>query len=122
MIGWVFRNTDDLGRRIAALLGGSLFITPYAMHYDAAMLSPAAAFMLARRPSPAAWIVAAIASAILCLATQRHWGSAAVTAFTLFAALTPAKALAWRTSEFEAGQLWPRSAPRQHGMEGIDRA
>jgi hypothetical protein len=104
------------------LLGGSLFITPYAMHYDAALLSPAAAFMLARRPSPAPWIVAAIASAILCLATQRHWGSAAVTAFTLFAALMPANALSWRTPEFEAGRLWPRSAPRQHSLEGIDRA
>jgi len=122
MVVVVFRSTGDLARRVAALLGGSLFITPYAMHYDAALVAPAAAIMLAQRPSPAPWILAAIASAILCLASQPHWGSAAVTAFTLFAALMPARALAWRSSEFEAGRLWPRPAPRPLRLEGTDRA
>jgi hypothetical protein len=110
MVAWVFRTTDDLARRVAALLGGSLFITPYAMHYDAALVAPAAAIMLARRPSPGAWIAALIASVVLCFASQPHWGAAAVTAFTLFAALTPAGALggSWRAAEFEGGRLLPR--------------
>jgi len=124
MVAWVFRSTGDLARRIAALLGGSLFITPYAMHYDAALVAPAAAIMLARRTSPGAWIAALIASFVLCFASQSHWGAAAVTAFTLFAALTPAGALGgnWRASEFEAGSLLPPSSPRIHRLEGIDRA
>jgi hypothetical protein len=38
-IAWtVFRKTEDPARRLAALLGGALFISPYAMHYDAALL------------------------------------------------------------------------------------
>jgi len=114
MVVAVFRNTDDLARRIAALLGGSLFITPYAMHYDGALVAPAAAIMLARRPGPGAWTAAFIASVVLCYASKAHWGAAAVTAFTLFAALTPARAFGgtWRVSEFAAGRLLP---PRTRG-------
>jgi hypothetical protein len=70
-------------------LGGSLFLTPYAMHYDGALLAPSAALMLATRPNPGAWIPAFIAGGVLCFAAIPHWGAAAVTAFTLFAALSP---------------------------------
>jgi hypothetical protein len=85
----VFRKTEDPARRIAALLGGGLFITPYAMHYDAALLAPAAALMLTHRSRPGAWVAAAIAGAVLCCAAIPHWGAAAVTAFVLWTALTP---------------------------------
>ena len=53
MVWIVFRRTEDPARRLAALFGGGLFITPYAMHYDAALLAPAAALMLTHRA--AAW-------------------------------------------------------------------
>ncbi len=89
MVWSVFRKSEDPARRIAALLGGSLFITPYAMHYDAALLAPAAALMLTRRTHPADWIVALGASGLLCCATVPYWGAAGVIAFALWTALTP---------------------------------
>jgi len=123
MVWMVFRRTQDPARRLVALLGGGLFISPYAMHYDGALLAPAAALMLANRPSPGAWIAAFAASVVLCFAAIPHWGAAAVTAFTLFAALTPATAFGgrWRVAEF-AGKS--RAAPPEpvHGLEGVDRA
>ena len=90
VMAWrVFRRTDDPARRLTALLGGSLFITPYAMHYDAALLAPAAALMLTHRSRPGGWTFALLASALLCCAAIPHWGAAAVTAFVLLVALTP---------------------------------
>ena len=124
MVAVVFRTTDDLARRVAALLGGSLFITPYAMHYDGALVAPAAALMLAQRPAPGAWIAAFIADFVLCFAAKAHWGAAAVTAFTLYAALVPAGAFGggWRRAEFAAGRLWPRSPLPVQGLHGVDQA
>jgi hypothetical protein len=97
VMAWmVFRRTTDPARRLAALLGGGLFVTPYAMHYDAALLVPAAALMLTHRTQPGPWIAAVIAGALLCCAAIPHWGAAAVTAFTLWTALTPETLLAGR--------------------------
>ena len=88
-IAWtVFRKTEDPARRLTALLGGGLFISPYAMHYDAALLAPAAALMLTHRAAPRAWIMALFAGALLCCAAIPHWGAAAVTAFVILVALT----------------------------------
>jgi hypothetical protein len=89
MVWMVFRRSADPARRLAALLGGGLFVTPYAMHYDAALLAPAAALMLTHRTAPGAWILAVAAGAVLCCAAIPLWGAAAVTAFTLWTALTP---------------------------------
>jgi len=90
VICWrVFRGTDDPARRLTALLGGSLFITPYAMHYDAALLAPAAALMLTHRSSPGAWIAALGAGALLCCAAIPYVGAAAVTGFVLWVSLMP---------------------------------
>jgi hypothetical protein len=119
MAAWVFRRTGDLARRTAALLGGSLFITPYAMHSDAALLAPAAVLMLARRPSPGPWIIAFIAAVLLCCCTVPHWGAAAVTAFTLIASLTPAGILAGRRSLNPYRPPLPSAGPE---LEGVDRA
>jgi len=96
MVWMVFRKTDDMARRIAALLGGGLFITPYAMHYDAALLAPAAALMLTQRPQPGAWLAALAATALLCCAAIPHWGAAAVTGFVLWVGLTPETLFAGR--------------------------
>ena len=85
----VFRKTEDPARRLTALLGGGLFVTPYAMHYDAALLAPAAALMLTHRRQPGDWMVAIGASALLCCAAIPQWGAAAVTAFVLLVALMP---------------------------------
>jgi hypothetical protein len=89
MVWMVFRKTWDPARRIAALLGGGLFITPYAMHYDAALLAPAMALLLTCRTQPGAWVTALLASALLCCAAVPHWGAAAVAAFVLWTALAP---------------------------------
>jgi hypothetical protein len=97
VMAWmVFRKTGDPARRIAALLGGGLFITPYAMHYDAALLAPAAALMLTQRTRPGAWKAALAATVLLCCAAVPHWGSVGVIGFTLLAALTPETAFAGR--------------------------
>jgi hypothetical protein len=96
MVWMVFRKTEDAARRIAALLGGGLFITPYAMHYDAALLAPAVALLLTHRMQPGAWLTALAASALLCCAAIPHWGAAAVAVFVLWVALAPESLFAGR--------------------------
>ena len=63
VMAWmVFRRSADPARRLAALLGGGLFVTPYAMHYDAALL--VAGGRADADPSHSAgrpWIAAAVA-------------------------------------------------------------
>jgi hypothetical protein len=101
----VFRKTADPARRLTALFGGAIFITPYAMHYDAALLAPAAALILTHRSQPVDWLAALGASALLCCAAIPHWGAAAVTAFILAVSLTPEAAFAGR---FKLAGLAPR--------------
>jgi len=48
LVWWTFRVREDALARSAAMLGGALLISPYAMHYDAALLAPAAAAGMAR--------------------------------------------------------------------------
>ena len=107
MVWMVFARTADPARRLAALLGGGLFVTPYAMHYDAALLAPAAALMLTHRTAPGAWILAFVAGAVLCCAAIPLWGAAAVTAFTLWTALTP-ETLLMGEAALGAGE-WPQA-------------
>lgn len=89
LAGWVFRASQDPARRLVALLGGALYVTPYAMHYDAALLAPAAALMLVGRTRSWPWLAALAGAAVLCLAAWPRWGAAAVTAYVLWAALLP---------------------------------
>ena len=96
IVWFVFRKTEDPARRLTALFGGAIFVTPYAMHYDAALLAPAAALMLTHRAQPGDWLVAIGASALLCCAAIPHWGAAAVTLFVLAVSLTPENAFAGR--------------------------
>jgi len=87
MVWFVFRRTESLPRRLAALLGGALFVTPYAMHYDAALLAPAVALLLARPAGVGGWILALAAGALLSCAGIPHWGAVAVTAVIPLVAL-----------------------------------
>ena len=113
MVWMVFRRSADPARRLAALLGGGLFVTPYAMHYDAALLAPAAALMLTHRTRPGAWILAFAAGAVLCCAAIPLWGAAAVTAFTLWTALTPETLLMGKLALGAGeGRVEPRPEPR----------
>jgi hypothetical protein len=89
LAGGVFAVSRDVGRRLVALLGGALFVTPYAMHYDAALLAPAVALMLLGRPSAAGWLASASVGAVLCFAVKPIWGAAAVILFVIFASLLP---------------------------------
>jgi hypothetical protein len=121
MVWMVFRGSTDPARRIAALLGGGLFVTPYAMHYDAALLTPAAALMLTHRTRPGAWLLAVAAGAVLCCAAISWWGAAAVTAFTLWTALTPETLLMGGLAVGD-GEPWVRSgAPGDPGGSLTDR-
>jgi hypothetical protein len=112
VMAWmVFRKTEDAARRIAALLGGGLFITPYAMHYDAALLAPAVALMLTHRVGPGAWMTALAATVLLCCAAIPHWGAAAVVGFVLWVALAPETLFAGRLA------FTGLPAPRPSGQE-----
>jgi hypothetical protein len=117
MVWMVFRRSADPARRVAALLGGGLFVTPYAMHYDAALLVPAAALMLTHRTKPGAWILALVAGAVLCCAAIPLWGAAAVTAFTLWTALTPETLLMGETTALGAGEAWPDATAEPRAAE-----
>jgi hypothetical protein len=108
MVWFVFRRTEDPARRLTALFGGALFISPYAMHYDAALLAPAAALMLTHRSRPGDWIAAILAFALLCCAAIPHWGAAGVTLFILVVSFLPETALAG----------WPRLADTAAGRTG----
>ena len=110
MVWTVFRTTEDLARRLTALFGGAIFISPYAMHYDAALLAPAIALMLSRRLQPGPWVAALLASGVLCCAAIPHWGAAAVTAFILAVAFTPETAFAGRLGFADAGSE-PQAEP-----------
>jgi hypothetical protein len=121
VICWiVFATTGDPARRLTALLGGGLFITPYAMHYDAALLAPAAALMLTQRPQVGPWLAALAASAALCCAAIPHWGAAAVTGFVLWASLIPETAFA-RFPAFLGLAAKTRPAPSDLSAVASDR-
>jgi alpha-1,2-mannosyltransferase len=108
MVWFVFRRTEDTARRLTALFGGALFISPYAMHYDAALLAPAGALILTHRSWPGDWIAAVLACTLLCCAAIPHWGAATVTLFILMVSLLPETALAG----------WPRLANLAHRPQG----
>jgi hypothetical protein len=77
--GFSRRADADPARRLSALLGGGMLATPYAMHYDAALLALPAA-MLVLRPHPRlTWLVAVLAYMLLAWAVVPYLGAAAMT-------------------------------------------
>jgi hypothetical protein len=65
--------------------------------------------MLTHRTAPGAWILAVAAGAVLCCAAIPLWGAAAVTAFTLWTALTPERLLMGDVA-LGAGEAWSDAA------------
>ncbi len=59
-----FRTEQDLARRLAVVAGGALLVTPYAMHYDLALLAPAVAAGLAGAFRTRGWLVGALACVV----------------------------------------------------------
>jgi hypothetical protein len=57
MVWWVFSRPTNTARRLIAVLGGALLVTPYAMHYDASVLAPPAIFLAIDGLSKSGWIV-----------------------------------------------------------------
>ena len=59
MAWWSFSRTQDTGIRLAALVGGALLVSPYAMNYELAALAPIVAAVRLDRPGdlimPAIW-------------------------------------------------------------------
>jgi Glycosyltransferase family 87 len=47
-VWFTFRRPSDLAERWAALIGGAFLVSPYAMHYELALLAPMTALYLAR--------------------------------------------------------------------------
>lgn len=58
----VFRRTEAVDMRIAALVTGSILCAPYAMNYDLVTLAPAgAALLLDRKGTPMRWMLGLLA-------------------------------------------------------------
>lgn len=99
MAPYVFRATPDPARRLSALVGGALFVSPYAMHYDAALLAPGAGLMLLTRSRAGPWVRALVGAVALSYAAKPVWGAAAVTGYVLWASLTPERPLNQRPGQ-----------------------
>jgi hypothetical protein len=72
-----FARSGDAAYRLAALSVGALSIMPYAMHYEATLMAPAAVLLAL---SPHRWLFGAAALASLALAMRHQVGGASVVA------------------------------------------
>lgn len=79
-----FARSQDPAYRLAALGAGALAIMPYAMHYEATLLAPAAVLMAL---SPHRWLFGAAAVASLSLAVKHQVGASALIAVALCAVM-----------------------------------
>jgi len=80
-----FARSTDPALRLAALLGGGLLVVPYAMHYDGALLVPAAVALASQRLGEPRWLLRLLALLAACEVTAPHIGAIAVVAFLLLA-------------------------------------
>lgn len=87
-----FRKTEELVHRLFALLGGGLLAAPYAMHYEAALLAPAAMLLVLGRIETPRWSLALATFLLLAATGFPYWGAPALVACLALAAIT----------------LWPR--------------
>lgn len=74
LVWLTFRTTEDPLLRLSASLGGALLISPYAMNYDAGVLAPGVAALLARR-GERAWLLYAAVAVLFVISTLRGPGS-----------------------------------------------
>lgn len=91
MVWMAFRRERPACSRLAALSAGCLLATPYALNYDAALLAPVAAVMVALARTPRAWLRAGLAYLAIVLA---GFASSAPYGLLLFVAVT---CLPWPT-------------------------
>jgi hypothetical protein len=73
--------------RIAALAAGSLLAAPYAMHYDGALLVPAAVTMAVDGLEAGGWIIRLLALCAVCEVTTPGVGLLAILAFAVLSGL-----------------------------------
>jgi len=85
-LAWsAFARRADPATRLAALAAGSLLIAPYAMHYDGAMLVPAAVALAVGRAQTPRWALGFLGLVAVCEVTTPDLGLAAVVAFAVLA-------------------------------------
>lgn len=75
----VWSSTTDAPARIGSLLGGGLLAALYAMHYDAALLAPAVAVVVAQGFDGRSWIRAGLCIILMSCATVPHYGAYGLT-------------------------------------------
>jgi hypothetical protein len=66
LVWTIVRTSDDPADRAIAVFGAALLVTPYAMHYEAALLAPSVAIYLARRDTRP-WLLYAAVAAIFAI-------------------------------------------------------
>lgn len=83
-LAWsAFARRADTPTRLAALTAGSLLVAPYAMHYDGAMLVPAAVALAVGRVETRGWAVGVVGLIAVCEVPTPGLGLLAVVAFAL---------------------------------------
>jgi hypothetical protein len=71
LVWTTFRRTEEIADRIIALFAAGLMVSPYAMHYDSAVLAPAVAVYMARTQARP-WLLNATAATLF--AMGMIWG------------------------------------------------
>lgn len=90
VLAWsAFARKADPPTRLAALAAGSLLIAPYAMHYDGAMLVPAAVAIAVGRMETQRWALGFLGLIAVCEVTTPDLGLLAVVAFALLSSGLP---------------------------------
>ena len=90
-----FRSTQGAAHRLACLTGGTLLATPYAMHYDGALLVPAAVVLVLEPIETPAWALRLLALCVVLMVTTPYLGLVCLLAFTVFGVIrAPAPTLA----------------------------
>lgn len=89
-----FRRTEDPTLRLAAMLGGALLASPYAIFYEAALLAPVAIWRVLDGVRRANWLPSFCGLLLLCGATFPGMGAPSLIAFlavTLAPTVLPAR-------------------------------
>jgi hypothetical protein len=98
-LAWsAFARRADAPTRLAALAAGSLLIAPYAMHYDGAMLVPAAVAIAVARIETRGWAAGFLGLIAVCMVTTPDLGLVAVVAFALLSSGFTLRSAALRPS------------------------
>jgi len=82
-----FRSAPGAAHRLASLAAGTLLATPYAMHYDGALLVPAAVVLAVEAIETPAWALRLVAFCFVCEVTTPYAGFLCVLAYTALVVL-----------------------------------